>query len=52
MSGDIKKFEGLLNETVEIFKSFDFVHSVLLFGSKAETFYYFLVATTFKIPLT
>lgn len=36
MSGEIKKFEGLLNETVEILKSFDFVHSILFFGSRAR----------------
>jgi predicted nucleotidyltransferase len=36
MSGEIKKIEGLLNETVKLLKSFDFVHSILLFGSRAR----------------
>ena len=36
MSGEIEKFEGLLNETIEILKYFDFVHSILLFGSRAR----------------
>lgn len=36
MSGEIEKFEVLLSKTVKILKSFDFVHSILLFGSRAR----------------